>query len=306
MTGLSKRKKYRINKVSLASESLFHVLVGGFALACIIPFIFIIIIAFTSAESLRTIGYSFFPTGFSTVNFEAAFRLGDQLWRSFFNSVFITVAGTFLSLVISIMYAYGLYRREYPLRKIFTFFMFFTMIFSGGLVPFVIVVRNLLRLGDSVWAIIVPLLMSPFHIIILRTFFKTCIPDSLIDAASIDGCGEIRNLFSIVVPLAKPGIATVGLLTAINYWNDWWLALIFIRDRTQIPLQFLLMELQRNMEFIRRNIAMIGAANINFADLPSQGLRMALCVIIVVPIAFAYPFFQRYIISGLTIGAVKE
>ena len=306
MTSLVKRKKYRINKVSVLSESLFHVLVGGFALACIIPFIFIIIIAFTSSESLRTIGYSFFPAGLSTVNFEAAFRLGDQLWRSFFNSIFITVGGTFLSLFISIMYAYGLYRREYPLRKFFTFFMLFTMIFSGGLVPFVIVVRNLLGLGDTVWAVIVPLLMSPFHIIILRTFFKTSIPDSLIDAASIDGCGEIRNLFSIVVPLAKPGIATVGLLTAINYWNDWWMALIFIRDRSQIPLQFLLMELQRNMEFIRRNIAMIGAANINFADLPTQGLRMALCVIIVVPIAFAYPFFQRYIISGLTIGAVKE
>jgi len=300
------RKKYRINKVSIASESLFHIIIGSFSLACIMPFIFIIIIAFTGADSLRTIGYSFFPTEWTMINFNAAFELGDQLWKSFFNSVFITIAGTFLSLVISIMYAYGLYRKDYPLRKFFMFFMFFTMIFSGGLVPFVIVVRNLLRLGDTLWAIIVPLMMAPFHIIILRTFFKTSIPDSLIDAASIDGSGEFRTLFSIVVPLAKPGIATVGLLTAIQYWNDWWMALLFIRDRTQIPLQFLLMELQRNMEFIRRNIALIGAANINLADLPTQGLRMALCVIIVVPIAFAYPFFQRYIISGLTIGAVKE
>jgi len=204
------------------------------------------------------------------------------------------------------MYAYGLFRKDYPLRKFFTFFIFFTMIFSGGLVPFVIVVRNLLRLGDTLWAVIVPMLMAPFHVIILRTFFKTSIPESLIDAASIDGCGEIRTLFSIVVPLAKPGIATVGLLTSINYWNDWWHSFLFIRERTQIPLQFLLMELQRNMEFIRRNIALIGAANIRLADIPGQGLRMALCVIIVTPIAFAYPFFQRYIISGLTIGAVKE
>jgi len=306
MAVLTRRKKYRINKVSRISESLFHVIIGGFALACIIPFIFIIIISFTSSDSLRSVGYSFFPTGLTTTNFEAALRLGDQLWRSFFNSVFITVVGTFISLLISLMYAYGLYRKDYPLRKFFTFFIFFTMIFSGGLVPFVIVVRNLLSLGDTVWAVIVPMLMAPFHVIILRTFFKTSIPDSLIDAASIDGSGEFRTLFSIVVPLAKPGIATVGLLTAINYWNDWWHSLLFIRDRTQIPLQFLLMELQRNMEFIRRNIAMIGAANINFANLPSQGLRMALCVIIVIPIAFAYPFFQRYIISGLTIGAVKE
>ena len=303
---MTRIRKYRGNKVSVFSESLFHLFVGGFSLICIVPFVFIVIIAFTSSESLRTVGYSFFPTGLTIANFEAAFALGDQLWRSFVNSIVITVGGTLISLIISVMYAYGMYRKDYPLRKFFTFFMFFTMIFSGGLVPFVIVVRQLLGLADTLWALIVPLLLTPFHIIILRTFFKTGIPDSLIDAASIDGSGEFRTLFSIVVPLAKPGIATVGLLTAITYWNDWWMSLLFIRERTQMPLQFLLMELQRNMEFIRRNIALIGAANINFADLPSQGLRMALCVIIVVPIAFAYPFFQRYIISGLTIGAVKE
>jgi len=303
---MTRQKKFRLNKVSIASETLFHVIIGAFALACIIPFIFVIIIAFTGADSLRSIGYSFFPNQVTLINFEAAFELGEQLWRSFFNSVVITVFGTFLSLLISIMYAYGLFRKDYPLRKFFMFFMFFTMIFSGGLVPFVIIVRSFLGMADTLWAIIVPLMMAPFHIIILRTFFKTSIPDSLLDAASIDGCGEFRLLFSMVVPLAKPGIATVGLLTAINYWNDWWMALLFIRERTMIPLQFLLMELQRNMEFVRRNIALIGAANMNLADLPTQGLRMALCVIIVLPIAFAYPFFQRYIISGLTIGAVKE
>jgi len=301
-----KARKFRMNKVSKISEALFHVIVGGFAVICIIPFIFIIIIAFTGADSLRTIGYSFFPAEVTMVNFNAAFELGDQLWRSFYNSIFITVVGTFLSLLIAIMYAYGLYRTGYPLKKFFTILMFFTMLFGGGLVPFVIVIRNLLRLGDTVWAMIVPMLMAPFNVIILRTFYKTCIPESLLDAANIDGCGEFRTLFSIVVPLAKPGIATIGLLTAIGFWNDWWHALLFVRNRSLIPLQFLLMEMQRNMEFIRRNITMIGAENINFADLPTQGLRMALAVIIVVPIAFAYPFFQRYIISGMTIGAVKE
>jgi len=240
------------------------------------------------------------------INFNAAFELGDQLLRSFYNSIFITVVGTFLALLISIMYAYGLYRSNYPLKKFFMYLMFFTMIFGGGLVPFVIVIRNLLGLADTIWAMIIPMLMSPFHIIILRTFFKNSIPESLIDAANIDGAGEFRTLFTIVVPLAKPGIATVGLMSAIGFWNDWWHALLFIRDRNLLPLQFLLMELQRNIDFMRRNAAMIGAANIQLADLPSQGLRMALAVIIVVPIAFAYPFFQRYIISGMTIGAVKE
>jgi len=303
---MARVKTSRINKVSRLSEAIFHIIVGGFAVICVIPFIFTIIIALSSSESLRILGYSFIPMEITTVNFAAAFELGEQLWRSFSVSIFVTVVGTFLSLVIAIMYAYGLYRRNYPLKKFFMFLMFFTMIFGGGLVPFVIVMRNLLGLADTIWSLIVPMLMAPFHIIILRTFYKTCIPETLLDAANIDGCGEFRTLFSIVVPLAKPGIATISLLTAIGYWNDWWNALLFIRDRSLIPLQFLLMEFQRNLEFIRRNLEFIGAENVNFADMPTQGLRMALAVIVVVPIAFAYPFFQRYIISGMTIGAVKE
>lgn len=156
-------------------------------------------------------------------------------------------------------------------------------------------------------ALIVPSLVIPFHVIIMRTFLRTSVPESLIESAHIDGSGEFRTLFSIVVPLAKPGIATVGLLTAIGYWNDWQLALLFIRNRDLFPLQYLLMEMQQNIEFLRRNLTMIGSAGgINLADLPGEGLRMALAVIIVLPIACAYPFFQRYIISGLTVGAVKE
>jgi putative aldouronate transport system permease protein len=280
-------------------------MVGGFALLCIIPFVFIIIIALSSAESLRTIGYSFFPIEWTLTSFRAAFDMGEQLWRSFFISVFVTVVGTFLSVLITILYAYGLSRGDYPLRKFFAFFMFFTMVFGGGLVPTVFVIRNLLQLNNNLGALIVPALIIPFHVIILRTFFKTSVPESLIESARLDGSGEFRTLFSIVVPIAKPGIATVALLTAINYWNDWFLAMLFIRDRELFPLQYLLMEMQNNIEFLRRNLTMIGSTNINFADLPGEGLRMALCVIIVLPIACAYPFFQRYIISGLTIGAVK-
>jgi len=141
----------------------------------------------------------------------------------------------------------------------------------------------------------------------MRTFLRTSVPESLIESAHIDGSGEFRTLLSIVVPLAKPGIATVALLTAIGYWNDWQLALLFVRSRELFPLQYLLMEMQQNVEFLRRNLTLIGSASgVNLADLPGEGLRMALAVIIVLPIACAYPFFQRYIISGLTIGAVKE
>ena len=300
------RGKFRANKISLFGEACIHFVIGLFALACIIPFIFVVIIAFSSPESLRTAGYTFFPTEWTLASFRAAFDMGETLWRSFFISVFVTVAGTFLSLIMTIMYSYGLYRQDYPLRKFFAFFVFFTMVFGGGLVPTVVLVRNLLGLSDTIWALIVPMMIAPFHVIIMRTFFKTSIPESLIECAGLDGSGEFRTLFTIVVPLAKPGIATIGLLTAISYWNDWFNALLFIRDRNLFPLQYLLMEMQLNMEFLRRNLAMIGAANVQFADLPGEGLRMALAVIVVLPIAFAYPFFQQYIISGLTVGAIKE
>jgi len=306
MTTVAKRKPFKANRVSPLGEALIHFIVGGFALLCIIPFIFIVIIAFSSAESLRTAGYTFFPSEWTLTSFQAAFDMGDQLWQSFFISVQVTVIGTFLSVLITVLYAYGLSRPDYPFRKFFTFIMFFTMIFGGGLVPTVFVIRNLLGLNNNLGALIVPALIIPFHVIIMRTFFKSAVPESLIESARLDGSGEFRTLFTIVVPIAKPGIATVALLTAINYWNDWFLAMLFIRDRELFPLQYLLMEMQGNIEFLRRNLSMVGAANINFADLPGEGLRMALCVIIVLPIACAYPFFQRYIISGLTVGAVKE
>ncbi|MDR0464043.1 MAG: carbohydrate ABC transporter permease [Treponema sp.] len=303
----SRRNTYRqLNAVSLPAEIVLHIIIALFALSCVIPFVFVIIISFSSQESLVSTGYSFFPVSWSTMSYEAAFKLGATLWRSYFNSFVITTAGTSLAVLICIMYSYGLFRRDYKFRGFFAFFAFFTMIFSGGLAPFVVVSRNLLGLTDNYAALIVPMLVNPFNLIIMRTYYKTSIPESMIEAARIDGSGEFRTLFSIVVPIAKPGIATIALLNAVAYWNDWYHSLLFIRDRSLYPLQYLLMEMQRNIEFITRNSAMLSAGTFTFSDLPTEGLRMALCAFIVVPIAFAYPFFQRYIISGLTLGAVKE
>jgi len=299
-------KSSRINKISIPAEIGIHITIGLFALACVIPFIFIVIISLSSSESLQAVGYTFLPTGWSLTAYEAAFNMGTVLWRSYLNSFIVTGVGTFLSVVICVLYAYGLSRSDYPLRKFFAFFAVFTMVFGGGLAPTVVVIRNLLGLSDSLSALIVPALFTPFHVIIMRTFIKASIPESLIESARLDGSGEFRTLLTIVVPLAKPGIATIALLTAINYWNDWFLAMLFIRDRDLYPLQYLLIEMQNNVDFIRRNMALIGATNINLADLPSEGLRMALCVLIVLPIAFAYPFFQKYIVAGLTVGAIKE
>ncbi len=296
----------RLQRVSLPAEISFHILIGLFSILCIIPFVFVIIISFSSEESIRAIGYSFRPQALTLDAYKYVLKLGRQLWISYFNSFFVTVVGTILSLLLSVLYAYALYRKDFKYKSFFTMFAFFTTLFGGGLAPTFMVCKQMLGLSDNYAALIVPALISPFYIIILRTFLKSSIPEELIEAAAIDGCSEYRTLFRIVLPLAKPGLATVGLLTALGYWNELFLAMLYIKDARYVPLQYLLMKMQNQSDFLLKNAALIGTeASKMLLELPGQSLRMSLVVFIVVPIAFAYPFFQRYIISGLTIGSVK-
>lgn len=303
----SRKKDLRLNSVSAGTEALFHVILCLFSLACIIPFVFVVIISFSSEASIREIGYSFLPKSWSVEAYTYAFRKLPQIWRSYFNSLFITVVGTVLSTAMCAMYSYALFRPDFRFRGFFNFLSFFTMIFGGGLVPTYIVCKQLLGLNENYAALIVPLLVSPFNIIVMRTFFKSSVPMDLIEAATIDGSGEYSTLFRIVVPIAKPGIATIALLNALAYWNDWFNSLLYIKQNKILqPLQALQMELQNNVDYLNRMAGQLGAAAINeAAKLPTQSLRMVLVVLIVVPIACAYPFFQRYIVSGLAIGSVK-
>lgn len=307
MADKKKKKNLRLNSVGTGAEAVIHIVLGLFSLCCIIPFIFVVIIAFSSEQSIRTIGYSFFPTSWSTEAFGYAFQKLPQIWRSYFNSIFITVVGTVLSTLMCALYSYTLYRPDFKFRGFFNFFSFFTMIFGGGLVPTYIVCSQVLGLSENYAALIVPLLVNPFNIIIMRTFFQSSVPLELIEAATIDGSGEYNTLFRVVAPIAKPGVATVALLNALAFWNDWYQSLLYIkRNRVLQPLQALLMELQNNVEYLSRMSGQLGAAAINeAAKMPSQSLRMVLVVLIVVPIACAYPFFQRYIVSGLSVGSVK-
>lgn len=302
-----KQKNHRLNSVSAGTEAVMNVVLALFNLCCIIPFIFVVIISFSSEESIRTIGYSFWPMAWSTDTYAYAFEKLPQIWRSFFNSVLITGIGTVLSTLICVLYSYALYRPDFKYRNFFNFFSFFVMLFGGGLVPTYIISKQVLGLSENYAALIVPLLVSPFNIIVMRTFFKSSVPLELIEAATIDGSGEYSTLFRIVLPIAKPGIATIALLNALAYWNDWFQSLLYIRQNKVLqPLQALLMELQNNVEYLNRMIGQMGTAAIMEAQrAPNQTLRMALVVMIVVPIACAYPFFQRYIVAGLTIGSVK-
>lgn len=308
MTALSHRKGHalRLNQVSAGTELIFHIILGLFAACCILPFIFVVIISFSAESSIKTIGYSFVPAQWSLEAYRQVFKLGDQLWLSYFNSFFITIVGTVVSVAICVLYAYPLFRKDFKLRGFFTFFSFFTMIFGGGLIPTYIVCKNLLGMSNNYAALIVPMLVNPFNIIIMRTFFQTSVPFDLIEAATIDGSGEYSTLTRVILPIVKPGIATVALLTALAYWNEWFLCLLYITDRHLYHLQYLLMEMQRNAEFISRNSSVMGAASAEAVrNLPNQTMRMAVVVFIVLPIACAYPFFQRYVVAGLTIGSVK-
>ena len=301
-----RNKKSRLNKVSKPAELAINVIIGLFCLLCIIPFIFVVIISFSAETSINQIGFSFQPIAWSLSSYNYVIEMGDMLWRSYLNSFFVTILGTVLSVLICALYSYALFRPDFKYRKFFMFFAFFTMIFGGGLTPTYMISKNVLGLNDNYAALIVPLLVNPFNFVIMRTFFQSSIPNELIEAAAIDGSGEYNTLFRIIFPIAKPGIATVALLNALAYWNEWFTAMLYVRDAKYYPLQYLLTKMQNQVDFLARNSDKIGteAAKI-MKDIPQESLRMALVVLIVVPIAFAYPFFQRYIISGLTIGSVK-
>ena len=291
--------------VSAPAELVLHIVVGLFALACILPFIFTIIISFSSEDSIRAIGYQFVPREWSLDAYKYVISMGEALWRAYFNSIFVSIVGTALSVLICILYSYTLFRKDFKYRWFFTFFSFFTMMFGGGLTPTYMVCKNLLGLNNNYAALIVPLLVSPFNFIIMRTYFQSSVPEALIESASIDGSGEYRTLFQIIVPISMPGIATISLLNMLAYWNEWFIALLYIEDNKFVPLQYMLMKMQAQADYLARNISQLTGSLELAANLPQQTLRMALVVFIVLPIACAYPFFQRYIISGLTVGAVK-
>ena len=300
-----KKKNLRLNCVSVGTEAVFHVLIGLFSICCIIPFIFVIIISFSSKESITTIGYSFIPTSWSMDAYQYAFNKLPQIWRSYFNSIYITAIGTVLSTTMCAMYAYVLYRPDFKFRGLFNFLSFFTMIFGGGLVPTYIVSKQLLGLSENYAALIVPLLVSPFNIIVMRSFFKSSVPLELIEAATIDGSGEYSTLFRVVVPIAKPGIATIALLNALAYWNDWTNGLYYLVKRTDLySIQNVLTNMLNNIQFLKTATQLQGI-NIEMGTLPSVSIRMAIAVVAVIPVMIVYPFIQKSFVKGIVIGGVK-
>lgn len=301
-----KKKERDFHNLSTSMNVSFNLIAGIFSFLCVFPFLFVVIISFTDEGALAKDGYRLIPSEWSLGAYRYVFNMGDSLLRSYGVTIFVTVVGTILSLLFMAFYAYAVSRKSFRYRNFFSFFAFFTMLFNGGLVPTYIVVTQFLSLKDSIWALILPLAMNAFYIMILRTFYSTSVPDAIIESGKIDGAGEFRVFIKLVLPLSLPGLATIGLFSTLGYWNDWFNALLYIDDPKLVPLQSMLMRIETSMQFIMQNASNSSISAEALRSLPQDTSRMAMVVLATLPIIFAYPFFQRYFIQGLTVGAVKE
>ncbi|OPX44269.1 L-arabinose transport system permease protein AraQ [Ruminiclostridium hungatei] len=294
-----------LNTVSPFWNGLFHVIFTLYSLACIIPLLLVIGVSFTDEKTVVTSGYNFIPKVFSLEAYKWVVKSGDAIVRAYGLSIMITIVGTILSVSIIAMFAYVISRKDFKYRNTFSFIVFFTMIFNGGLVPWYMVYTNFLHINDTLLAYIIPSLVNAWYVMIMRTFFQTNVPDSIIESAKIDGAGEFRTFIQIVIPLAKPGLATIALFQTLGFWNDWYLPLMLIENAKLYNLQYILYKTLTAIQYLATASNMTqGTAEI-LAKLPSETARMAMCVLAIGPIILAYPFFQKYFVKGLTVGAVK-
>ncbi|MCK9858650.1 carbohydrate ABC transporter permease [Paenibacillus sp. ATY16] len=274
---------------------LFFSILG---LVCLIPFLIVLGSSFESENYLKANGFALIPKHFTLFAYETVFQL-NTVMQSFLVSITVTVLGTLLALLVTSMLAYPLSQREMRFRGAILGFVLLTMLFSGGLVPWYILITKYLHLKDTLWVLIVPYLVNPFNMFVLKSFFET-IPKEIVESARIDGSGHLRTFMSIIIPLSTPGLATIGLFYALNYWNDWWLSLNFIESDKLVPVQLLLKKMISNLTYISSQVD-----TSKFIQVPANGVQMATTIISIGPIILVYPYIQRYFVKGLTIGSIK-
>ena len=297
----------RINRIKPWTNAIYSVVMSLIAIITVIPVVLVFIISITSSQSLTLRGFSFFPLSTSFTAYQSLFKSGSQLVDSYLITIAVTALHTVVSVLIMTMYAYVLAQQRFPGRKFYTFVIFFTMLFSGGLVPSYIINVNFLHLYDTFWILVLTSMVSAFNIIVLRTFITTTIPIELFDAAQIDGATDFTIFWNIVIPLSKAGLATISLFVLVGKWNEWFVGMLYIDNPKLIPLQTMLTRIQQKIDFIKNNSSIASTPDgiAMLKSMPSEQTRMAIVVITSLPILFAYPFFQRYFIHGMTIGSVK-
>lgn len=300
----STKKEKDMLAISPVTDLLLNVLMVIGCILTLFPLYVIVISSITSEAALTANGYRLWPEEFSTLAYTFLFSEGSIMITAYKNTIISTVAGTLLSVLMVGLYAYPLSRDNFKFGRFFTFYAFFTMLFGGGLVSYYMVTRQVLQIQNSLWALFLPSAFSPFWVIVMRTFYKTNVPIEIIESARIDGASEWRTLFQVVMPLAIPGLATVALFSAIGIWNNFFNCLLLVDEAKYYSLQFTIYTTLNSIRFLLENADKMPGL-VNISQLPSQTFRMAMAVVTVGPIIFAYPFFQRYFIRGLTMGAVK-
>jgi putative aldouronate transport system permease protein len=284
---------------------LIHALFIFCSAAAILPILLVIAISFSSEDSIIKYGYSLIPREFSLDAFKYILNDSHVVTRAYFVTIFVTITGTLACMIVTSALAYPISRKSMPFRRFFSVYVVLTILFNGGLVPWYILFKTYLHFGDNIWALIVPgLMLNGFNVLVMRTFFANTIPSELFESANMDGAGELRIFAQIVIPLSKPVYATIGLFATLAYWNDWFNSMVFQINHDNFSMQYVLQNILNNIQYLAQNTRSNNVGS-SFAALPAETSRMAMALIAVGPVIFAYPFFQRYFVKGLTIGAVK-
>lgn len=274
-------------------------------LFCIMPFFLLITASLTEESRLLVDGYTFFPKHISWDAYKYLLRDGTTIARGYMITIFVTVVGTVANLFLTILLAYPLSRPDLPGRNAFSFMVFFTMLFNGGLVPSYIMWTQYFNIKNTIQALIIPhLMLNAFYVIMMRTYFTSNIPNEIIEAARIDSAGEVRILFTVVLPMSLPMIATLVLMVGLHYWNNWTNGLYYLTDAKLFSIQNILNRMLQDAKFLSSGMGGDQAAEMA-AQLPATGIKMAVAVLGALPIMIIYPFFQKYFVKGITIGAVK-
>ena len=283
-------------------KGISYLVLALVVICCIAPLLIIVSASFSDESLLASQGYGFLPKGFNTTAYKYIFHNGSTLFRAYGVTIVTTAVGSFLNLMVTAICAYPLARKDYKFRSKVSFFLYFTMLFNGGTVPTYILISQYLHLRNNVLVLILPQLMGVYNVFIMRTYFSQ-IPTALIESAKIDGAGEYRILFSIILPLAKTGLATMLLLISLTFWNQWYPCLLYMSDDRYITLQYYLARIMSNIEAVLKNSQ--SGLNVDISALPNETARMAICVLGVAPMVIIFTCFQKYFVKGINVGAVK-
>lgn len=299
----------KVTKSSLESQEsqwssrIINLFFCALSILLIVPLLLVISISFTDEKTLLQSGYHLIPEKFSLEAYKLIFQSPGVLLDSYGITILVTVIGTVVGLFLTSLTAYTISRKDYRYRKMMTLYVFFTTLFNGGLVTFYIMVTQYLHLKDTIWALIVPYLLNPFYILVMKGFMDKT-PMEVIESGKIDGASEWRIFFILVLPLSLPALVTIGLFISFQYWNDWWLGLLFIDNQNLIPLQLMLYRVMSTIEYLSNNISSVNVS-IDMSQFPSLSARMAMAVLAAGPMMIIFPMLQKYFVSGLTVGSVK-